>query len=172
LLLGGGIATLVMDTFNGLASALKLVSPIRHDLIGQLLVAWGRGGFYFESPADVPHVAAAKELGYLFHYAIGIFFFASYQLAFGRQKRRAAGSLALALAFGGATSIVSLLLVYPSMGLGLAGLKVPHAQVLITSVANHLFYGFGIFLGWHAVQRLRLLRGSAWDLADGSVATR
>lgn len=155
---GGCVATFVMDAFNRIGASLGLIGQIHHNLIGRLLVAWGRGGFWFKSPADVPPLAGAVEIGYLFHYAIGIFFFAAYVLVFGRRQRLF-DALVSAVVFGLATSIVALLAVFPSMGFGWFGLKAPLGGPLLTTLCNHTFYGFGGFLGLAAGST----RGSATD---------
>jgi hypothetical protein len=54
-------------------------------------------------------------------------------------------SPAWALAYGVATTAASVLLVYPSMGLGAFGRRSPEGlRAPLSSLANHLFFGAGM----------------------------
>ena len=54
-------------------------------------------------------------------------------------------SPAWALAYGVTTTIASWFFVYPSLGLGVFGLRSPEGiKSTLSSLANHLFFGIGI----------------------------
>jgi hypothetical protein len=54
--------------------------------------------------------------------------------------------LLVALGYGFATTVFPWFLVMPSLGFGLFGLKgPPELKLFITSVTNHLSYGFGLW---------------------------
>jgi hypothetical protein len=147
-LLTGLFATFVMDGLNHLLAATGVIDPIHHAIIGRILTAWLRGDFTFASPGHVPPLAHAQLVGYVFHYAIGAALTAFYLLVIARDQRP---RVLWAVLFGVATSAFSLLLLFPSAGIGLLGLDAPTLRPLTTSLANHACFGLGIYLG----QRIR-----------------
>jgi len=53
-----------------------------------------------------------------------------------------------ALTYGLGTTVASYFFVYPSMGLGVFGLRSPEGmRAPLSSLANHLFYGVGLAAG-------------------------
>jgi hypothetical protein len=142
--LTGLFATFVMDGLNHLLAATGVIDPIHHAIIGRILAAWLQGDFAFASPGHVPQLAHAELVGYVFHYAIGAALTAFYLLVLARDQRP---RLLGAVVFGVVTSAFSLLLLFPSAGIGLLGLDAPTLRPLTTSLVNHACFGLGTYLG-------------------------
>lgn len=159
--LAGVLATLIMDAGNRLAVLTGIVDEISLPMIGRLITAWLSGHFTFESPAAVPHLDAERLLGIIYHYSIGTTFAAGY-LAVLRGRP---ATLLGAFAFGVATSLISLLVAFPSMGLGFFASEVRGTRPLLTSVVNHSFFGVGLFVGCRVAMRLVGLAPVAEGLA-------
>jgi len=142
--LSGLFATLVMDGLNRLLAMTGVVDPINHAIIGRILTAWLRGDFRFASPAHIPPLAHAELVGVVYHYLIGVALTTFYLLVVARGHERP--RLVWAVGFGVATSAFSLLLLFPSAGIGLLGLDAPTLRPLTSSLVNHACFGLGIFL--------------------------
>jgi hypothetical protein len=89
-------------------------------------------------------VANERLLGYLAHYAIGVGLAFIYLLGWALLVGGPASPVG-ALIFGIATTVASLFLVYPSMGLGVCGRRSPEGlRAVLSPLANHLFFGVGM----------------------------
>jgi hypothetical protein len=145
--ISGVIGTLVMDLFNFLFSRIGIIAKIDIRMIGRMAAGWLRGRFIYESPAEMKQVANEKLLGFVTHYAIGISLALPYLL--GCHLFIGGGVSAIwAISYGILTTVASWFLVYPSMGLGICGLKSPEKfKATFSSLANHLFYGIGLAIG-------------------------
>jgi hypothetical protein len=141
----GAFATFAMDALNRLVATTGLIDPVNHAVIGNILTGWSNGHFVFASPAQIPQHPEARLLGFIYHYLIGITLTGLYLVVTARWQP--AVSWRRALAFGLLTSTFSLCLLFPSAGIGFLGLKAPTLRPLTSSLANHLFFGLGIFLG-------------------------
>ncbi|HMB69307.1 MAG TPA: DUF2938 family protein, partial [bacterium] len=142
----GLLATATMDAGNGLLVRAGLVPPIDHVMIGRVLRSWLRGRWIHPSPASVPAFPRERSFGYLAHYGIGVAFAIPFA-TLGRPLGGAAAPLA-AIAYGVATTAAAYLLLFPSMGLGLCGLRSSTGWRLpLSSLVNHAIYGGGLALG-------------------------
>ena len=82
--------------------------------------------------------------GYLTHYAIGVGlaipFVFGWNFIIGGP-----GPPVWAFIYGVATTVISLVFVYPSMGFGMFGLRSPEGiKSPLSSLANHTFFGAGM----------------------------
>ncbi|VEA66898.1 Protein of uncharacterised function (DUF2938) [Serratia plymuthica] len=137
----GIVATLGMDLVNFIASSAGVIGKLNLVFIGNLVNQWGQGQFLFLRPGDIPQVPHALLLGYGAHYFAGIvlallfyyFIFSVY------HPRR--GALCRAVIYGLVCSLISLCLIYPSVGLGFFGSAASGSGLLVSSLVNHAVYG-------------------------------
>lgn len=161
-MLCGFIATATMDVLNYLGALSGLIGQMDHSITGRLADGWISGRFVYDNFAQVPEVQHAFTKGIFAHYFIGIvcaggFLYLSYRW---RLRR----GLGLAIIFGLATSVFSLLLLFPSVGLGAFAMNAPHGSMLVrSSLFNHLFYGIGLFIG----MRLWCLKTAGQSALEG-----
>lgn len=140
----GALGTLVMDSLNHLFARAGVLSRIDVRMIGRMSAGWVHGRFRYRNPGEMERVGNETLYGYIAHYAIG----AGLALAFVLGWDLLVGGPASpvwALAYGVATTVVSLFFVFPSMGLGVLGRRSPDGiRSPLSSLANHLFYGMGL----------------------------
>jgi len=123
-------------------------------MIGRMAVGWVRGRFRYGHPGEVEPVAHEKLYGYVAHYTIGVVLAVPYVLGWILLVGGPPSPL-WAIAYGVATTVASWFFVYPSMGLGVLGLRSPEGiKNPLSSLANHLFYGLGIAVGIALVEML------------------
>lgn len=142
--LAGVLGTIVMDSLNYLFARAGILSRIDVKMIGRMAAGWVRGRFRYRHPEDMKQVANEALYGRLTHYAIGVglalAFVAGWAVLVGRSL-----SPLWALAYGVATTAASWFFVYPSMGLGMLGLRSPDGiGAALSSLFNHLFYAVGM----------------------------
>jgi hypothetical protein len=143
-IIAGILGTIAMDLLNYLLARMGLILRIDVRMIGRMSAGWFRGRFRYHNPAEMVQVANELLLGYLTHYAIGVglaipFVFAWSHL-FGKPL-----SPEWILTYGVATTVASVLVVYPSMGLGVFGMRSPEGiRAPLSSLANHFFFGAGM----------------------------
>jgi hypothetical protein len=95
----------------------------------------------------VEPVAHERLCGVVTHYAIGVALAVPYVLGWAVLIGGSA-SPAWAIAYGVTTTVASYFFMYPSMGLGVLGLRSPDGmRAPLSSLANHLFYGVGLAVG-------------------------
>jgi hypothetical protein len=140
----GVLGTVLMDLFNHLLARTGMLLKIDVVMIGRMSAGWARGRFRYREPDEMVPVANERLLGYLAHYAIGVGLAFIYLLGWALLVGRPASPLG-ALVYGIATTVASLFLVYPSMGLGVCGRRSPEdLRAVFSPLANHLFYGVGM----------------------------
>jgi uncharacterized membrane protein YeaQ/YmgE (transglycosylase-associated protein family) len=143
-IVAGVLGTLAMDLLNSLFARAGVITKIDVGMIGRMSAGWAHGHFRYRHPGEMEPVVHEKFLGYVTHYAIGVglsfIYVFGWALFVGGPP-----SPAWALAYGIATTVASLFLVYPSMGMGLCGIHSPEGiKSPISSLANHLFFGVGM----------------------------
>ena len=142
--LAGVLGTLAMDVLNHLFAWAGVLLKIDVAMIGRMSAGWALGRFCYRHPEEMEPTAHEMLYGYLTHYAIGVGFALTYVLGWDLLVGGPASPI-WALAYGFATTIVSLFLVYPSMGLGVFGRRSPEpVKSFFSPMANHLFYGMGM----------------------------
>ena len=143
----GVLGTLMMDLLNLLCARTGMISKIDVGMIGRMAVGWARGSFRYGHPSEMQQVANEKLFGYVTHYAIGVGLAVPYVFGWALSAGRPI-SPEWALTYGLGTTVASYFFVYPSMGLGVFGLRSPEGmRAPLSSLANHLFYGVGLAVG-------------------------
>jgi hypothetical protein len=146
-IVAGVLGTLVMDSLNLLFARTGLISKIDVETIGRMAVGWVCGRFRYRDPSEMKPVANERLCGLFAHYTIGIGLALGYVLGWDFLVGGPVSPV-WALAYGVATTVASLFLVYPSMGLGACGRRSPEGlRAPLSSLANHLFYGTGLAVG-------------------------
>lgn len=146
-LTAGIFGTIVMDILNLFFVRVGMISKVEINMIGRMTAGWTRGRFFYRHPSEMVEVKNEILFGYIAHYSIGIALAFPYILGWflliGENP-----SVFWATAYGFITTVASWFIVYPSMGLGLLGLKSPEGfKAAFSSLANHLFYGIGLSVG-------------------------
>ena len=150
----GVIATATMDA-AGVAGRRAGAVP-SEDLGIERLGRWvgylARGKFTHERLSQEPQIAGERELGLLTRYLTGTTLAVAYLAglrAIGREP-----TVTSAVAYSAATSVIPLVLVYPSYGLGWFGRRAPRRAALIrTDVIGHIIFGLGLALGIAVTRR-------------------
>jgi hypothetical protein len=146
-IVAGVVGTIVMDLMNNLLSRTGMFLKIDVVMIGRMAVGWTRGRFRYEHPDDMEHVSNEMIYGYLMHFGIGVGLAVPFILIWGLLFGNIVPPL-WAFLYGVSTTAASFFFVYPSMGLGLCGMKSPEKiKAFISPLANHFFYGIGLALG-------------------------
>jgi len=140
----GVIGTAVMDLGNLLFSRFGATSRVDLRILGRMARGWARGRFRYTGPGEMEETENEAILGFLTHYGIGVGLAIPYLLGWELIVGGSA-SPSFAVIYGVGTTVASWFLVYPSMGLGLLGLKSPEGwKAAYSSLANHIFYGIGL----------------------------
>jgi len=151
----GVLATLTMDAVLVAASQIG-GDQFKSDLIGlepvgRWAMAMMRGRVWHEDLPGEPPVRGETAVGLAVHYLTGIALTQAYD-----GLLRCAGSrpsLLKATAYGVATSLLPLLVMHPSWGLGAFARRSPEApRVLRAMLVGHTAFGAGIGI-WTAVLR-------------------
>jgi hypothetical protein len=142
----GGIATFIMDCSVIFSKILGLSQvQMKYDYMGRWLLHLIEGNFAHRDIRSSEVLGGEFIAGVLLHYGIGAILGVAY-LIFWEYKNRSA-TIILPLLFGLSTCILPWLILYPSMGYGLAGLNgIDGASLLAYSISGHFFYGFGLYL--------------------------
>ena len=144
--LGGVLATLVMDVGSMLVRATRLTAGVPPKLIGKWFAALFHGRLIHadiaassEIPLRLPQVLAV-------HYGIGIALAGVFAALCAWQTPQR-GTFSFALGFGLLTTVFAWFLMLPAMGWGIAGTRGPEQLLLArTSLVNHAIYGLGLAL--------------------------
>jgi hypothetical protein len=145
--IAGLVGTLVMDALNTLVARTKLISRIDPAMIGRMAAGWARGRFCYANPSEMQQIRNEVPVGVVTHYAIGVALSVPFVVGLSTLISGSPSPF-WALVYGIATTVASWFFVYPSMGLGVFGLKSPEGmKATLSSLANHLFYGFGLAIG-------------------------
>jgi protein-S-isoprenylcysteine O-methyltransferase Ste14 len=145
----GVLATITMDAamvaaaeVGGRAFDSSRVGP---RMIGRWAAYLARGRWRHDDIGSEPAIRGELALGMLTHYATGIVLTQAYLELAGATHRRP--SLAAATAYGVATSVLPLLVMFPSMGYGWFGLRSGEAARLNRiMLLGHIAFGLGIGL--------------------------
>lgn len=136
-----------MDVLNHLFARAGALSKIEPEMIGRMVVGWGRGKFVYRHPSEMRKVAKEKAFGLAAHYFIGIGLAVPFVLCWGLITEEPLSPLWI-FAYGVATTAASWFFVYPCMGFGAFGRRSPDGmKATISSLANHIFFGIGLALG-------------------------
>ena len=146
--IGGGVAaTLVMDAAMVLAAKLApdafASNKIDPGVIGRWAAGLVRGRWRHEDISTEPPVRGELYIGLAAHYATGIVLTGAYLAAAGRGGRRP--GMVSGITWGVATSVLPLLVMFPSMGYGAFGGQSGDARRIVGGMLiGHLAFGAGI----------------------------
>ena len=138
-------ATLVIDLWALLLRRGLNIPSLNYCLLGRWLLHMPGGTFGHESIAAATQKRHECTIGWVAHYLIG----ASFALVFvllvsGTWLERP--TLLPAMVFGIVTTLVPLLIMQPSFGLGIAASKTPNPnQARLKSLMTHTVYGVGLY---------------------------
>jgi hypothetical protein len=143
----GLLATITMDAamvaaaeLGGRAFDSDRLGP---GMIGRWAAYLSRGCWRHDDIRHAPAVPGELALGFLTHYATGIALTQAYLVAAGAAHRPS--SLRAATAYGVATSMFPLLVMFPSMGYGWVGRRSGEAARLNRiMLLGHVAFGLGI----------------------------
>jgi len=153
---GAGVAaTMAMDAAMALAA---IVAPARFasdkigiDVIGRWAAGPVRGQWRHEDISAEPRRRGEVAVGVAAHYLTGITLAETY-LAAMRRTRRGPGP-GTAVAYGVATAVLPLVVLYPSLGYGCCARRSGDARRLISAMLlGHAAFGGGLAL-WVATRR-------------------
>ncbi|ADB39781.1 DUF2938 family protein [Spirosoma linguale] len=133
--IGGTLAT------DGWSWMLRLLNIHSHGLplVGSWIIA------HLGNALQLSLAGQELILGWIAHYCLGISFAFLLRFLYGR-KWFENPSIAGALVLGLITLIISILLIQPVLGFGIAFSRMPHPGTLVTKVVLfHLVYSLGIF---------------------------
>ena len=146
-IVAGVIGTIVMDLLNNLVARTGAFLKIDVVMIGRMAAGWVRGRFRYDHPDEMEHVSNEMLYGYLMHFGIGVGLALPFIIIWGLWTGNPVPPV-WAFLYGVSTTAASFFFVYPSMGLGVCGMKSPEKiKAFISPLANHLFYGIGLAVG-------------------------
>jgi len=143
----GVIATLTGDLWQSLLPVVAGLPPANWGLIGRW-VAWMRRGKFTHHPITAtPAVRGEVAIGWMFHYAVGIFYAALYLLIV-RQGLGYEPTLISALAFALILLAAPWFVMQPALGQGFMAARTPKPAVArAISISVHACFGVGLYLG-------------------------
>lgn len=152
---GGIFATVTMDAAMVLAARLApeafASDKISPEMIGRWAAALARGRWRHEDVSAETPVRGELWIGLAVHYLTGITLTQVYLAGAGGAGRRA--GVPAAIAYGVATGMLPLLLMYPSMGYGCCGRRSGEARRIVRAMLlGHVAFGAGIG-AWTATRR-------------------
>jgi hypothetical protein len=145
----GVLATITMDAAMvaaaGLGGRAFDSDRLGPGMIGRWAAWLARGRWRHDDIRHAPPVRGELALGMLTHYATGIALTEAYLVLAGATHRRS--SVPVATAYGVATSVFPLLVMFPSMGYGFFGHRSGEAARLNRiMLLGHVAFGLGIGL--------------------------
>ena len=142
--IAGVLGTFAMDILNLLFARTGVLLRIDAGMIGRMSAGWALGRFCYRHPSEMKPVANEKLIGYITHYSIGVGLAVPFVLGWTHLFGGPASPV-WALAYGVATTVASVFVVYPCMGFGIFGWRSPEGiRAPLSSLANHFFFGVGM----------------------------
>lgn len=144
-------ATAVMDLWLALLARLG-VPTLNFAFIGRWAGHALRGRWKHDAIAKSPPVAGEMALGWLVHYAVGVFFAGVMAGVAGMTWMRSPSVLP-ALLLGMGTVVAPLFVMQPAMGAGFASSRTATPlKNCLRSLMNHAVFGVGLYLAAAALQ--------------------
>jgi hypothetical protein len=141
----GFAATVTMDVLASVSRRVGLAAGAKGQWVGRWYLGIARGQFVHSNIAAAPEEAGEKWAALVGHYAIGIALAVLYVVG-ASWLGVSPGALFIAVGYGFATCVFPWFLVFPALGFGMFGLRAPpELRLFISSLMNHLFYGFGLW---------------------------
>jgi uncharacterized membrane protein YagU involved in acid resistance len=139
-------ASLLMDAWNLFLKRAFSIPSLNYCLLGRWLLHMPEGTFSHASIAAAPQKRLECTVGWVAHYTIGVAF-ALVFVALAPGDWLARPTLPPALLFGIGTVVFPLLILQPSLGLGIAASRTPKpAQARLKSLVTHAVFGAGLYL--------------------------
>ena len=146
-LLSGVLATLTMDLGAALARRAGLTAGLPPALLGRWFAGVLHGRFAQDTILEAPASRGEVPLALTLHYAIGVALTCAFLGLLASCPDAPPKPFSWALAFGLFTNLLPWLLMFPSMGFGVLGLRGPSELLLLrSSLVNHLLFGLGLGL--------------------------
>jgi hypothetical protein len=139
-------ATLVMDLWALLLKHAFAIPSLNYCLVGRWLRYMPEGTFKHPSIAAATQKRFECTVGWIAHYVIGVVFALVFVvLVSGNWLARP--TLLPALLFGIGTVLIPLLIMQPSLGLGVAASRTPNpTQARLKSLMTHSVFGVGLYV--------------------------
>jgi hypothetical protein len=138
-------ATLLMDAWNLMLKRVAGLPSLDYCLLGRWIRHMPKA-FRHASIGAAANLPGECAAGWLAHYSIGCSLALVFVFASGEWLARP--TLLPALAYGVATVVFPMFIMQPALGLGVASSKAARpAQARAKSVATHLVFGLGLYLG-------------------------
>jgi hypothetical protein len=138
------LATLIMDIGNLLGVRLRVAPaaprPNGPDALGRWVAYMARGQFTHPDIRLTAPVRGEVALGMVCHYAIGTVLTLAYLIIL--QLAQLVPNLLTGMGYGLLTTVFPWFLMFPALGAGWRGARVPH--LTRTAVWNHTWYGIGL----------------------------
>jgi Protein of unknown function (DUF2938) len=139
-------ATLVIDIWALFLRRRFKIPSLNYCLLGRWLLHMPSGRFVHSNITTAQEKPHECPLGWVAHYLIGTVFALVFVLLASRSWLERP-TLLPALTFGVVTTLVPLLIMQPSFGLGIAASKMPHPhQARLKSLLTHSVFGVGLYL--------------------------
>ena len=139
-------ATAILDLWAVLATRVFGVPAPRWDLVGRWVGYFPRGRFVHASIGQATPIRGELMIGWLFHYAVGIFY-AGLLVAISGLDWARHPTLFPALILALLTLAVPFFVMQPGMGAGIAASRTPNPNAArLRSVIGHTVFGIGLYL--------------------------
>jgi hypothetical protein len=146
------LATFIMDIGNLLGIRLRVAPPGPRpngpDALGRWAAYLARGQFTHPDIRKTAPVRGEVAIGMVCHYAIGTVLTLAYLIIL--QLAHLAPNVFTGMAYGLLTTIFPWFLMFPSLGAGWLGARVPH--LTRTAAWNHTWYGIGLIVATAALR--------------------
>jgi hypothetical protein len=145
IILTGVGATLLMDLWALLLKRFFNIQSLNWAMAGRWVGHMLSGRFRHDSIAKASPIKGELQIGWLAHYATGVFFAALLSAIAGPEWLTKPVALTTIL-FGIATVAFPFFIMQPSMGAGLAASKTPNPkQARLRSLMTHTVFGVGLY---------------------------
>jgi hypothetical protein len=146
----GLIATGLADLWQQMLSRVANLPIANWRLVGRWVGWMPRGVFRHRHIGDATIIRGEQEIGWVFHYCIGIVYAGLY-LFIVDGLANAKSLLVNALLFGLVTVTAPFFLMQPALGLGVMARHAGNRlQILFVTVTTHMVFGIGLFIGFTA----------------------
>lgn len=143
----GVVATALMDIYAMALRATAGIPAPNWAMVGRWVRQVSKGHVFHDDIAAVPEGTNEAALGWVFHYAVGIFYGVALAALMGHEWL-AAPTLLPAWIFSILMLGFGWFLLQPGLGLGWAASKTPNpALVRVLGLAAHTVFGVGLWLG-------------------------
>ncbi|MEB6535385.1 DUF2938 family protein [Pantoea stewartii] len=111
---------------------------------------------FFSHPSEIATNKNGLLIGYFFHYFAGIALAFPYCWLFFKTNFISNLSVFKTAVYGLICSLITLVFIYPSVGLGLWGMKSGNYELLIAALINHFVYGLALLASCIFITRILL----------------